>query len=378
MGARGAKCQTVRITCLTMSVSTAQQNLRSARRALERCREKQSAEEKKGANLDQEAARKERSAGQTRSPSARSTYLKDAAKKRQDAGTARGRAAGHSGDAAKAQAKVHEAETKLREAEALEARRASARRQVAAQRAETERARADARREAGHRRTVDALQGQIDEQATLLAARPWELAPETISVLFIASSPEDQHPLRIDREMREIQQTVRAADFRESLHFDYAVAAQPADLLQRLNEVKPDIVHFSGHSGRAGLALEDADGLTRVLGAEDLATLLRVSSRRIRLAVFNSCDSADHAASAVEHLDTAIGMDQPIDDDAAKTFAAQLYSSIAFGLPLQQAFDQALLQIRLTLGQGSGQPQLYTADGLDAGDIYLVQPARQP
>ena len=66
--------------------------------------------------------------------------------------------------------------------------------------------------------------------------------------------------LRIDRETREIQQRVRMADHRESLKFDFGVAAQPSDLLPRLNEAKPDIVHFSRHSGQAGLAMEDADG----------------------------------------------------------------------------------------------------------------------
>jgi hypothetical protein len=71
-------------------------------------------------------------------------------------------------------------------------------------------------------------------------------------VLFVASSPEDQDGLRIDKEMREIQQKVRMADHRDALKFEYAVAAQPADLLQRLNEVKPDVVHFSGHSGAVG------------------------------------------------------------------------------------------------------------------------------
>jgi len=120
--------------------------------------------------------------------------------------------------------------------------------------------------------------------------------------------------------------------------------------------------------------MEDADGQTRIVSPEELATLLSVSSRRIRLAVFNSCESAEHAASAVQHIDAAIGMDQPINDDAAKTFAAQLYSAIAFGLPLQKAFDQACLQVDLSLGAGSGEPRLYMANGLDADEIYLVHP----
>jgi hypothetical protein len=40
------------------------------------------------------------------------------------------------------------------------------------------------------------------------------------------------------------------AEHRDALGFEFAVAAQPADRLQRLNEVKPDIVHFAGSAAR--------------------------------------------------------------------------------------------------------------------------------
>jgi hypothetical protein len=50
-------------------------------------------------------------------------------------------------------------------------------------------------------------------------------------VLFVASSPQDQDGLRIDKEMREIQQKVRMAGDCDAVDFQYAVAAQPADLL---------------------------------------------------------------------------------------------------------------------------------------------------
>jgi hypothetical protein len=282
---------------------------------------------------------------------------------------------GHAGEAAKAQKKVHDAETKLRAEEQLEARKAEEKRRAAEKKAIIERERVDSRRESAQRKQMARLRTQIEDQARLLAAAPWDQTPETITVLFVASSPEDQDGLRIDKEMREIQQKVRMADHRDALRFQYAVAAQPADLLQRLNEVKPDIVHFSGHSGSAGLAMEDNDGLTRYLSTDELATLLSVTTRRIRLAVFKACESAEHAASALNHLDAAIGMEQSIDDEAAKSFAGQLYGSIAFGLPLRKAFNQAVLQVRLLLGEDSGEPRIHVADGLDPDELYLVRPA---
>ena len=91
-----------------MSISFARQAVGSARKELERCREKQAAEEKKAADLDKEADAKQRSAGSTRSTSMRDSYLKQAAKKREEATAARGRAARHGSDAVKAQKKVHD------------------------------------------------------------------------------------------------------------------------------------------------------------------------------------------------------------------------------------------------------------------------------
>jgi len=216
-------------------------------------------EEKKAAGLDKEADAKERSARSTTSAATQSNYFKQAAKKREDASAARGRAAGYAGDAAKAQKKVHDAESRLRSAEALEAKKAAEKQRAAEKRLATERERGEARREAQHRREATALRTQIDQQGRLLAAAPWDRTPETITC-YSSRLALKTNTLRIDRETREIQQRVRMADHRESLKFDFGVAAQPSDLLPRLNEAKPDIVHFSRHSGQAGLAMEDADG----------------------------------------------------------------------------------------------------------------------
>lgn len=358
-----------------MSVSLARQSLASARKELEAHLAKQVTEEKKAAALDREADTKLRSARSTKSPSLQDSYTKQAIKKREDASAARERAAKHAANAAKTQAKVHQAETNLRVQEQAEAKKLETKRVAADKKAAADRERAERRKDAAHDREVAGLRARLDEQDRLLTSAPWQQVPEAITVLFIASSPEDQQGLRIDREMREVQQKVRSADHRDSLHFEFAVAAQAADLLQRLNESKPDVVHFSGHSNRDGLAMEDQDGLTRVLSTKELAMLLSVSSRRIRLAVFNSCESAEHAEEAVAHLDAAIGMDQPIGDDAAQTFAGQLYSSIAFGQPLSLAFAQAVLQMQMVLGAQSGEPQLFLADGIDGDELVLVKPS---
>jgi peptidyl-tRNA hydrolase len=173
--------------------------MKSARIELARCREKQAAEEKKATALDKDADAKQRNARSTRSLSLRESYLKQAIKKREDANAARGRAARHAGEAAKAQKKVHDAETKLRAEEQREERKAEENRRATEKKATIQRERADSRRESAHRKEVATLRAQIDDQAQLLATAPWDRTLETITVLFVASSPEDQDGLREHR-----------------------------------------------------------------------------------------------------------------------------------------------------------------------------------
>jgi CHAT domain-containing protein len=205
------------------------------------------------------------------------------------------------------------------------------------------------------------LRSRATAVETRLRAAPWSESPEAIVVLFIAASPEDEAPLRLDREVREIQQRVRASKYRDAVRFEYRLATRPTDLLQALNEVQPHVVHFSGHGSQSALVFEDDDGLSKSLDNADLAQLLRISSDRIRLAVFNSCDSADQAKLACAYIDAAVGMNESVEDEAAKTFAGQFYNSLGFGKSLRDAFAQARMQVKLATGSTSGQPMLYVA-----------------
>jgi hypothetical protein len=197
-------------------------------------------------------------------------------------------------------------------------------------------------------------------------------------VLFIAASPEDEDPLRLDKEVREIQKRMRESEHRDSVAFEWRLASQTSDLMQALNETRPHVVHFSGHGSQDALIFEDSDGLAKPLYVEDLAQflaqLLRITSDRIRLAIFNSCHSATAARAACDFIPFAIGMDQPVNDNFAKVFSGQFYNAIGFGRSIQQAFDQAHWQAKDDLGSPSGDPVLHAADGEDPATTYLVKP----
>src|SRR6266496_1708073 len=67
---------------------------------------------------------------------------------------------------------------------------------------------------------------------------------QTIKALFLAANPASTNRLAIDEEMRAIEQKVRASEYRDVLVFQSAWAVQPDDLLQLLNQHRPQIVHF--------------------------------------------------------------------------------------------------------------------------------------
>jgi hypothetical protein len=355
-----------------MSATLARSRVEQLRRELDRHRQRQSAEESRAARLDTEAARYEEQAARTSLASTASSKLRTAARKREDANRSRTAAAKASTACAQTQKKIHRAEAELAKAIEREQKRGCEqldreRRSAARRQAVDDRTRE--REFAALKRDASALRAEVD-------AKPWLAAPAAITVLFVAASPEDQTPLRLDQEVREIQQRVRASDYRDAVRFEYRLATRTTDLLQALNEVKPEVVHFSGHGTQAALVFEDDDAYTKPLTNADLAQLLRISSERIRLAIFNSCDSASHAAIACEHIEAAIGMNEPVDDTAAKTFAGQFYNSIGFGKSLADAFDQARLQVKLATGTDSGAPQLHTAPRVNPREIYLVKPPR--
>jgi hypothetical protein len=105
-----------------------------------------------------------------------------------------------------------------------------------------------------------------------------------------------------------------------------------------------------------------------------LVQLMKVMAGNIKVAFFNNCFSATQAESVVQYVDAAIGMDDAIGDDAARTFAAQFYSAIGFSKSVQSAFDQAKLALTLAGIPEEQTPQLHVKDGVDANELILVKP----
>lgn len=362
-------------------------SLRQAERGLDSAEKYHITAAKKQTGIENEITKLEGRAAQSRSESQIRNYARQIETKRGQLSRARTDASRRLEDTTKAKEKVSKAEQKLRseeEAERKRQERADKQRKSRDDQRRRQQERAEkwqSQREEQAQRAADAerdrREAEQDHKITELEQRLEEesrrRAPEEVAVLFLASAPEDQTALRLDKEAREIEKRVRASEHRDSIYFRARMARQLVDLLDDLNEVRPAILHFSGHGAESGLAFENEAGSTEALDNVMLGRLLDAAGRGVRLILLNSCDSASQAELAVQHVDLAIGMDASIDDADAKVFAGQFYNSLGFGHSVADAFRQARVHVELT-GGNADVPQLFSADGVDPETVVLVNP----
>lgn len=217
-----------------------------------------------------------------------------------------------------------------------------------------------------HAQIQDEIQSQIKELQKL---------PENITVLFLAANPIGTPSLRLDAEARAIQETIRKSEYRDTLKFETRWAVRTSDILQAINEVNPDVIHFSGHGAANGdLVFENINGEMKLVSKEAITQTIMTLSDKVKLMFFNACFSSTQARSIVEYVDVAIGMNTSIGDEAALVFASQFYSSIGFGKNIKTAFDQAKAALMLEGIPEETTPELYVRDSLKAEDIVLVKP----
>lgn len=178
----------------------------------------------------------------------------------------------------------------------------------------------------------------------------------------------------LDEEIRAITQKIRASEHRDLLQVASVWAVRPDDLLQALNEHKPQIVHFSGHgSASEAVILTDRNGHPRGVSTQAIKALFIALKDNIQVVVLNACYSHSQAEAIVEVIDCAIGMNTAIGDQAATVFASSFYRALGFGRSVQEAFDQGKVALLL---EGIGEentPELLVRTGVDPSQKFLIR-----
>lgn len=159
------------------------------------------------------------------------------------------------------------------------------------------------------------------------------------TILFLAANPKDTVSLRLDEELREIDAGLRRARKRDKFSLVQRWALRPRDLRQALLDVKPQIVHFSGHgSASGGIVLENINGHSQLVESKALAGLFKLFVNSIECVLLNACYSEKQAKAIVRHINHVIGMNQAIGDQAAIEFAVGFYDALGADESVEAAY----------------------------------------
>ncbi|MDV3135001.1 CHAT domain-containing protein [Mycobacterium sp. 29Ha] len=216
--------------------------------------------------------------------------------------------------------------------------------------------------------------------------------PEPLRVLYLTANPHALESrtvlpdgsiettgvwLRVDQEVRQVKQSLRASKFRDLVSIEHLPAATGLDMIDGLNDHRPHVVHFSGHASSWGVLLENEEGSTHgaEVGFSLLARALGATDEPPRLVVLNACESLEGAHDLLQTVPTVIGMSESIADIAAVTFAAKFYAAIASAQSVGTAVEQAKVAMQIaSLDEDSQLPEIRTREGLDPSTLILVTP----
>lgn len=203
-------------------------------------------------------------------------------------------------------------------------------------------------------------------------------------ILILEAIP---HGLRLDREIREIEDAIRRATRRDLFEVRIRTAVRPQDIRRAIAEERPSIVHFCGHGLEEGsLFLEDDGGNNKPVSPFGLASLFKLHADYVNCVLLNACYSVKPAHAISQHINYAIGMNQPIGDKAAIVFAQGFYDGLGYENSetpdvFQRAYEEGLVAIQMEdISQGQ-IPVLHTklsyienSVSETEADIYIERP----
>lgn len=178
--------------------------------------------------------------------------------------------------------------------------------------------------------------------------------PKTI--LILAADPKNTPRLRLDQEVREIDNGLQRAQRRDEFILKQVWAVRRSDFRRAMLDSKPNIVHFCGHgSGEEGIAFEDENGQAILVSKEALSGFFELFADTVECVVLNACYSETQAEAIAEHIPHVIGMNKAIGDSAAIEFAVAFYDALGVGKTIEFAYKLACNAIQL-----SGLPENLT------------------
>ncbi|MEH2247837.1 effector-associated domain EAD1-containing protein [Nostoc sp.] len=167
-------------------------------------------------------------------------------------------------------------------------------------------------------------------------------------ILILAANPKNTPPLRLDEELRDIEEGLRRAQKRDQFSLEQKLAVRPRDIQRALLDIKPQIIHFSGHgAAEEGLVFEDEIGQSKLVSGAALAGLFKLFANQIECVVLNGCYSEEQAKAIAQDINYVIGMRKAIGDRAAIEFAVGFYDALGAGESIEFSYNLGCAAIQL-------------------------------
>ena len=167
------------------------------------------------------------------------------------------------------------------------------------------------------------------------------------TILILAANPKSTCRLRLEEEIKEIEEGLRRANKREQFKLEMKLAVRQRDFYRAILDTQPQIVHFCGHGeGEDGIVLEDETGQMAFVQADALASLFKPFAKKgVECVVLNACYSEIQAEAIRQHINHVIGMNKAIGYKAAINFAVAFYDALAAGEDVEFAFELGCSQL---------------------------------
>jgi hypothetical protein len=212
-------------------------------------------------------------------------------------------------------------------------------------------------------------------------------------ILFLAANPDGAKQLALDQECAAIESELRMSPKREDFELCSRWAVSVDEMARHLMQLRPTIIHFSGHGacqgfarepsssgprdlgiatpGDGGICLKHEHGGTQIVTARALTMMIGSMPPSTRVVVLNSCYSDAQADELCTVVDCVVGMAGAIHDDDACSFAVGFYRALGNGLSVARALDHAVATLAAKQLATEQLPRLRTREGVDANQIVL-------
>ncbi len=168
------------------------------------------------------------------------------------------------------------------------------------------------------------------------------------NILILAANPPDTARLRLDEEVRKIDDGLKRSKHRERFDLKQKWAARSEDMRRAVLDYKPFIVHFCGHGkGEEGIVFEDDTGQAALVKPDALGDFFELFAEHVHCVLFNACYSEPQMEIIVQHIKYVIGIPRILNEKAAVEFAVAFYDALGAGKCVEFAYKLACNALHL-------------------------------